>query len=178
MGQPSVLPPDIGLTDLHRLCATTAAAYREGHQMVVGSREHSQTLMVWLCGLMGAGIFSVHGLLSSAPTTMRLGVFIPWTAGVLSAALSGLLSGELAERNDQQHFGRVSTLELLQLQTDRDSILQKLRPIIEPRVPANDKQSITLYRWLTATNATFYLAYVFLMVGAAAAATTIIILGK
>jgi hypothetical protein len=109
---------------------------------------------------------------------MRLCVFLPWAAGVICAALSGLLSGELAERNDQQHFTRVSTLELLQLQTDRDSVLQRLRPIIEPGVLSNDKASIVLNRWLKATNTTFYLAYVFLMVGAAAATTTIIVLGK
>lgn len=166
------------LDDLHRFCAATAASFREGHEMTVGSQEHSQKLMVWLGGLMGAGVFSVYGLLAAAPRPMRLSVLVPWTAGILFASLAGLLNGEVAERNNKQHFSRIALLELLQLHTDKELILKNLRPIIEAGVLEKDPETVSLRRWLVATNSTFYLTHVFFVIGAVAAVTTMIVLGR
>ncbi len=121
------ISPETLLADLHRLCATTAAAFREGHQMTVGSQEQTEKVLVWLSGLMGAGIFSVQGLLASAPLSMRLTTFAPWTLGILSAMLGRLLAGELKNKNDMQHFKRISMLGLLQLETDKALIAKNLR---------------------------------------------------
>jgi hypothetical protein len=59
------------LEELHRLCATIGASYREAHGFTVQSYEYGNKVAVWLGGLMGAGIFSVQGLLSSAPHSRR-----------------------------------------------------------------------------------------------------------
>ncbi len=146
--------------------------------MTVGSQEHSQKLMVWLGGLMGAGIFSVYGLLAAAPQPMRLTVLMPWTAGILCATLAGLLSGETANRNDVQHFKRIALLELLQLQTDPQLIRKGLLPITEEGVLAKEPDSIILNRWLVAANSFFYLAHVLFVIAIVAAATTMIVLGR
>jgi len=130
--------------------------------------------MVWLGGLMGAGILSMHGLLAAAPKAMRLTVLIPWIAGILVATLAGLLAGELADRNGKQHFNRISMLELLQIQTDKERILENLQLIMEPAGLANDH---ALNRLFVATNSAFYLAHIFFIVGIVAAVTTMMVLG-
>jgi len=163
---------------LQEFCGITAASFREGHRITVASHEHSQKLMVWLGGLMGAGTLSVHGLLGAAPQAMRLTVLMPWIAGILCATLAGLLAGEVANRNGEQHFKRISLLELLQIQTDKELILKNLHSIIEPAVLANDPASVVLNRWLVATNSVFYLAHISFMVGIVAAATTLMLLGR
>jgi len=166
------------LEDLHGLCRTTAAVFREAHEMSARSHEHSQKLMVWLGGLMGVGIFSVYGLLAAAPQSMRLTVLVPWTAGILCSTLAGLLNGEVANRNDKLHFDRISLLDLLLLQRDKDAVLKNFLSTLEPEAPAMNPEVVAVNRWLVATNTAFYLAHILFVVGAVAAATTVILLGR
>ncbi len=172
------IPADATLSDLHRLCATTAAAFREGHYLAAGSRDQSDKNLVWLAGLMGAAIFSTQALLAAAPLSARLVAFVPWTLGILSTMTSRLLGGELQNRSDLQHFKRISMLDLLQLETDRALIAKNLRPIIEVGTSANDQQSKAIEQLLNATNAAFYLAHVCFAIGVVGAVTTIILWAK
>lgn len=169
------IPATVALADLHALCGTTMAALREGHRLAAGSHEHTEKVLVWLSGLMGAGIFSVQGLLAAAPLAMRLTAFVPWTLGILCGVLGRLLEGELRKKGDRQHFRWMSTLELLQIETDTDIIRKNLRPILEAATVAKDKESRQLERLLTATNGVFYLAHVCFAVGVVAAVTTMIV---
>jgi len=146
--------------------------------MTVASQDQSEKVLVWLSGLMGAGIFSVQGLLASVPLSMRLVAFVPWTLGILSAMVGRLLAGELQNKNDVQHFNRISMLELLQLETDKALIAKNLRPVIEAGSLANDAKSRTLNRLHVATNAAFYLTHVLFAVGVVAAVTTMIVAGR
>ena len=171
------IPPDATLAELQALVRTTAAAFREGQQMVVASREHAERACVWITGLMGAGIFSVQGLLVGAPYTMRLSILVPWAAGIGCAVLSRLLSGELRNKDDMQHFKRLSMLGLLQEESDPTIVATNLRPILESAVLAKDPKTKELERWLVAVNAFFYLAHVFFAVGVVAAVTTIAVAG-
>lgn len=174
-GASPAIPATAGLAELRGLCGTTAAAFREGHQLAAGSQEHTEKVLVWLSGLMGAGIFSVQGLLAAAPLSMRLSAFVPWTFGIVCGVFGRLLGGELRKKNDQQHFRRISILELLRLETDTDLIRKNLRPILEAATFAKDKESRQLERLLTATNGVFYLAHVCFAVGVVAAVTTMIV---
>ncbi|MBI1960387.1 MAG: hypothetical protein HYS36_14315 [Candidatus Rokubacteria bacterium] len=151
-GASATIPATAALAELHALCGTTAAAFREGHQLAAGSHEHTERMLAWLSGLMGAGIFSVQGLLATAPLPMRLSAFVPWTLGILYGVLGRLLQGELPKKDDQQHFRRISTLELLRLETDADLIRRNLRPILEAATFAKDEERRRLERLLTATN--------------------------
>jgi hypothetical protein len=176
--KPQAVSEDSTLEDLRRLCATTAAAFREGHQLAAGSREHSEKNLVWLAGLMGAAIFSTQALLGSAPPSTRLVAFVPWTLGILCAMASRLLGGELQNRSDMQHFKRISMLDLLQLETDRTLIVRNLRPIIEAGTFGKDPESRQIKRLLDATNGAFYFAHVCFAVGVVGAVTTMILWGK
>jgi hypothetical protein len=71
--------------------------------------------VVWLSGLMGAGIFSVHALLERVPAPARLVTTLPWALGILSAMLGQLLSSELASHLIGAHLGRTALLDLMQL---------------------------------------------------------------
>ncbi len=166
------------LENLQGLCATTAASYRAGHQLAAASREQSEKNLVWLSGLMGAAIFSTQALLATAPLSVRLVAFVPWTLGILSAMTSRLLGGELQNRGDLQHFKRISTLALLQLETDPALIVKNLLPIIEADIYKKDPQSKKLEQLLVATNAAFYLTHVCFAIGVVGAVTTMIFWGR
>ena len=91
---------------------------------------------------MGAGIFSVQGLLASAPLSVRLVTFVPWTVGILVAMLGRLLSNELLSLLNGQHLGRVATLDLLQLQTDRVLRIKTLEPLIKCPMPDQESSQV------------------------------------
>lgn len=103
---------------------------------------------------------------------------MPWTLGILCGVLGRLLAGQLRKKDDQEHFRRISTLELLQLERDPNLITKDLRPILESATPAADKANRQLQRLLTATDGVFYLAHVCLAVGVVGAVTTMIVVGR
>lgn len=146
--------------------------------MTVDARKQSEKVLVWLSGLMAGGIFSVQGLLASAPLSMRLAAFLPWTLGVVSAMVSRLLSGELQNRNDGQHFKRVSLLELLQIETDIELIRTNFRGVFEAATAAKEGESKAVYRLLAWTNGAFYFTHVCFVAGVVGAVTTIILAGR
>jgi hypothetical protein len=176
--QAGQIPPGATAEDLHRFCRATVAAFREAHGFVAESREDSRKIMIWLGGLMGAGILSVHGLLATAPQLTRLTVLLSWTAGMLFAMLAVFLGGETAIRNNAEFFDRMTLLELLRLETDVELIRRNLPRAIDPGVIELQPANIVLGRWLVATNVAFYFAILFFIVGVVAAATTLILLGK
>ena len=168
---------DAALTELKALVRSTAAAAREGHDLAVKAQEHSEKALVWLTGLMGAGIFSVQGLLVGAPFLPRICILVPWAAGIVCAVLSNLVGGELRNGNDKQYFSRVHTLSLLQDIADPTVVIQALRPLIDSGVLDRDPESRKLNCLLIVVNGLFYLAYIFFTIGVVAAVTTVATLG-
>jgi hypothetical protein len=162
------------LEHLRLFCRVTSASFQEGHKMTRLSHEDSRKVMVWLGGLMGAGTLSAYGLLGTAPQATRLTILISWIAGVFSATLCTVLAGEVAERNDKKHFSRISLLELLQIQDDKEKILTLLPSVVDSSIVAADRESVLLNRWRVATNVAFYLAHILFMMGITAAATALI----
>jgi hypothetical protein len=161
------------VSGLHALCVTTAASLREAHQMVITGSEQSEKVLVWLSGFMGAGIFSVYGLLAFAPLSIRLMAFVPWTVGILFAMVARVLSGELQLRNDQDHFKRVSMLELLQLETSADLVRTQLNSILTLR-DGRESERKALIWWLRATRFAFYSVHVLFAMGVVAAVVAMI----
>jgi hypothetical protein len=171
---PFVISPNASLEELHRVCSTMAAHFREGHRELLEANKDSDKSMVWLGGLMGAGLFASQGLLAPAPLSIRVVTLVPWTLGILTAMLARLLYSEYRNLLDEDYFGRVAVLDFLQLEMDRARILKSLPPLITWATQSDPQHP----RLLTAVNAAYYLTYILLAVGAVAAATTTIAWGK
>jgi hypothetical protein len=142
--------------------------------MVVKGHEESTKVLVWLSGLMGAGIFSVQGLLASAPLSIRLMAFVPWTLGILLAMVTRFMSGELQMRNDQQHFSRVSMLDLLCLETDSELVARNLRPILAGE-SGSESERRALNTWLWTTRLAYNVVHGLFALGVVAAVIAMIL---
>jgi len=168
-------PTSLGeaITELKAFVKRTSAAFREGHELSAKSHEQTARTLVWLTGLMGAGIFSVQGLLVGAPWAARLSILVPWAAGIFCGVASTLAGSELQNGLDRQHFRRVHMLSLLEDVSDLQVIRKVLRPLIDSGVLARDPENQTLDCLAVVVNGFFYLAHIFFMVGVVATVTTV-----
>lgn len=77
---------------IEKIIAQYSLGELEAYQGALASQEHADKMFTWAIGLMGAGIFSGHTLLSHSTPYLWLGAFSPWILGIL-AALAGRLVG-------------------------------------------------------------------------------------
>jgi hypothetical protein len=172
-----VISPDISLADLHKMCAAVATHLREGLQRLLETNKDTDKLVLWLAGLMGAGIFSAQRLLTAAPQYVRLVTQVPWMLGVLTAMFGLLVSNELQALVTREHLARAVVADMLQFSSDRSYILQTINPLLRWASESEETGNKTMRRLSTAANAAFYLTAIFLAVGIVAAGTTIMVWG-
>jgi hypothetical protein len=171
-----VFPPDASIEDLRKRCALVAAHFREEHRQVLEVNKEDNNAVVWLSGLMGAGIFSVQAFLAPAPAAVRLCTFLPWTFGIVSAMCSRLVTRSLTKHLTGEHLGRVTSLDLMQFEVDPMRVRSVLTPNIE--WASNPKeQDKKVRKLLRVANSAFYATHILLVVGTVAAAVTLVIWG-
>lgn len=94
---------------LERNVRSYITALRETRPLAAASQAHADQMLTWAIGLMGAGLFTMITLLSTACHTgarPRLGwIAAPWVIGIL-CALAGRIVGALHRDADNFSFVR------------------------------------------------------------------------
>jgi hypothetical protein len=135
---------------------------REGHRFAKESQEHADRMLTWTIGLMGAGILASKDFLAAAPVDLRFAAFLPWIAGIVSAVAGRLLGADLMQQTNLVHYERVHSMEMLLLVPEAAA-----RAGIDRVLSGKDlkEKDADVRRRQRRTQACFYGAHVFLVLG-------------
>jgi hypothetical protein len=166
-----IVSPSASIEDLRKICALVAAHFREEHRQVLESNKEDDNAVVWLSGLMGAGIFSVQAFLATAPAAVLLCTFLPWTLGILSGMCSRLVTRGLTRHLIGEHLGRVTVLDMMQFEADPTKIRSVLVPLINWSTDPKERDK-KARRLLKVADFAFYATHILLVLGTVAAVVT------
>lgn len=138
-------------------------AYQSAHAL----REHTDRMLTWAIGLMGAGVFSANALLANVPRYPRVGALLPWTVGILVALAGRVLAHELSGKESLWHFEKAVRIRILLLKQDPGAAMTELLAIIERRGELS-KRYETSKRLGTWLDGLYYATHILFAIGMAA----------
>src|SRR5262249_55316717 len=81
-----------------------AEGEKEGYDSASVIRDHTDTMLTWILGLMAAGIVAGHPVLKSVPIAARWAALAPWLVGIAIAVAGRLIAHEIRGRESIWHF--------------------------------------------------------------------------
>jgi len=125
-----VPPEDARATYISKFTEHGRSLLRETHSFARFSQEHSDKMLTWAIGLMGAGLAAVYPLLARVPWNWRCAVLSPWVLGILTALAGRILGAECRNRNDVYYSAMMSAFGLAQLETNPEIVKKMLGELL------------------------------------------------
>jgi hypothetical protein len=168
-GGPGALADDARRARLEANARGYAEALREVQPLVAASRRHSDQMLTWAIGIMGAGLFALPGLLkelcrSTPPDIIWYGV--AWAFGILTAILGRLTYAWLRDADDMAFLHKIHAVEgALLAGLDVAELSQRVLAImndLEPGVDVRVRKSRRLRYW---ADGLYYATHIALGIG-------------
>ena len=109
--------PDPGYLD--RLIRQYAEGEKEGYDSAAALQDHTDQMLTWLLGLMGAGLIAGLPLLKNAPVRARLIAAAPWLIGILVALGGRAIAAQLRNQESLWHFEKAVRIRHLLLEPSK-----------------------------------------------------------
>ena len=94
-----------------RVSRQYAQDLRDGHRLAAESQKHTDKMLTWAIGLMGAGILGSHQILGSLTPGVRALALTPWLLGILVALAGRLVSRAMVEEENLHFFKKIHRME-------------------------------------------------------------------
>jgi hypothetical protein len=168
-GEPQTALEDARRARLAASARGYAQALREAQPLASASQRHSDQMLTWAIGIMGAGLFALPGLLrdvcrATQPDTAWLGT--AWAFGILTAILGRLAYAWLRDADDRAFLQKIHAVESALLAgLELDELARRILSIMtdqEPQVRAGGRTSRRLRYW---AGSLYYATHIALGVG-------------
>ena len=116
---------------LRSLLSSAEKAYTRGHEYAVKSQEHTDAMLTWAIGFMGAGLYTTYSLRGGAPGWARLLALTPWLLGVLCALAGRIVLARVLNYDALGAHARNSKILLLMLETNVQLVKQNWKELTE-----------------------------------------------
>ena len=100
---------------LDRLIRQYSEGEKEAYDSAAALQDHTDQMLTWLLGLMGAGLIAGVPLLKNAPIGARFGAVAPWLVGILAALGGRTIAARLRNRESLWHFEKAVRIRKLLL---------------------------------------------------------------
>ncbi len=112
--------------------------------------KHSDSMLTWAIGLMGAGVFYANSLLGSAPAGLRFAALAPWVLGILASLAARVIGVRRLETEGLWHLREAITFKMQVMVPDKDNFLFVAMGILDSFVRhVKEARTMGLYwRWL------------------------------
>lgn len=153
---------------VERLIRQYADGEKEAYDSATALQDHTDRILTWLLGLMGAGLIAGIPLLKSAPSGYRALAVAPWLIGIVAALGGRVIARLLRSRESLWHFEKAVRIRMLLLERDPDEALAKLLPIVSGNDPKIKEQHAWTLRHATAMERAYYVGLALFGAGAIA----------
>jgi hypothetical protein len=148
-----------------RVIKNYVSGLREGHRFALDSQEHTDKMLTWAIGLMGAGILGSEQFFKAYLPAARLFALMPWIFGILCAVVGRLVTRELMERDNLFFFHKVTRFESAPLthKGDDNALLHEIQAAIADKGQEAKRDALKhLQVWLSRL---YYATHILLGVG-------------
>lgn len=112
-----------------------AEGEKEGYDSAATLQDHTDQMLTWLLGLMGAGLLAGIPLLKNAPAYVRFLAVAPWLVGIVTSLGGRATAALLRNRESLWHFDKAVRIRLLLLEDDPAKAITELGTIVNRKDP-------------------------------------------
>jgi hypothetical protein len=128
-----------------RLIRQYGEGEKEAYDSATALLNHTDQMLTWLLGLMGAGLIAGVPLLKTAPPCARLAAVFPWLLGIVAALGGRVIAARLRNKESLWHFDMAIRIRALLVRPDLAKATLELQRIIN----RDDPELACRHEWVS-----------------------------